>query len=53
MYKIKKIFNPLYDYFNQEIIYYILKIYKIKYQWNIGFTYARDHFYYYVKQKKK
>jgi hypothetical protein len=49
MYKILNIFDPLPDYFNQEIVYYISEKYKIKFQSNIGLIYGRDHFYYYVK----
>ncbi len=45
--------DPFYDYFNQNIIYYILKIYKIKFQSDIRLIYGKDHFYYYVKHKKK
>jgi len=53
IYKIYNIFDPLYEYFNQKIIYYISKKYKLKFQLNIGLIYGRDHFYYYVKKKKK
>jgi len=34
------------------MIYYISEKYKIKFQSNIGLIYERNHFYYYVKQKK-
>ncbi len=46
-------FDPLYDYFNQEFIYYISKKYIIKFQSNIGLICGKDHFYYYVKHEKK
>jgi hypothetical protein len=39
-------FDPLYDYFNQEVIYYISEKYIIKFQSNIGLIFGRDHFYY-------
>jgi hypothetical protein len=47
------IFDPLYDYFNQKNIYYISKKYKVKFQSDIGLIYGKNHFNYYVKQKKK
>jgi hypothetical protein len=46
-------FDPLYDYFNQEFIYYISEKYIIKFQSNIGLICGRDHFYYYVKHERK
>jgi len=45
-------FDPLYDYFNQEFIYYIKNIYN-KISINIGLICGRDHFYYYVKHERK
>jgi hypothetical protein len=47
-------FDPLYDYFNQEFIYYyISKKYIIKFQSNIRLICGGDHFYYYVKHERK
>jgi hypothetical protein len=31
MYKIKNIIDPLYDYFNEEIIYYMSKKFKLNF----------------------
>jgi hypothetical protein len=35
-------FDPLYDYFNQEFIYYISEKYTIKFQSNIGLMCERS-----------
>ncbi len=51
--KVSYNYDPLYDYFNQEFIYYISKKYIIKFQLNIGLICGRDHFYYYVKHERK
>ncbi len=51
--KVSYSFDPLYDYFNQEFIYYISEKYIIKFQSNIGLICGRDHFYYYVKHEGK
>jgi hypothetical protein len=37
-------FDPLYDYFNQKFIYYILEIYIIKFESNIGLICERNNF---------
>jgi hypothetical protein len=52
MVKVSYNFDPLYDYFNQEFIYYISEKYIIKFQSNIGLICGRYHFYYYVKHEK-
>jgi hypothetical protein len=51
--KVSYSFDPLYDYFKQEFIYYISEKYIIKFQSNIGLICGRDHFYYYVKHERK
>jgi hypothetical protein len=51
--KVSYNFDPLYDYFNQEFIYYISEKYVIKFQSNIGLICGRNHFYYYVKHEIK
>jgi hypothetical protein len=51
--KVSYSFEPLYDYFNQEFVYYISKKKKKKFQSNIGLICGKDHFYYYVKHERK
>jgi hypothetical protein len=51
--KVSYSFDPLYDYFKQEFIYYISEKYIIKFQSNIGLICGRDHFCYYVKHERK
>jgi hypothetical protein len=51
--KVSYNFDPLYDYFNQEFIYYISEKYIIKFQPNIGLICGRNHFYCYVKHERK
>jgi hypothetical protein len=42
--KVSYNFDPLYDYFNQKFIYYILEIYIIKFESNIGLICERNNF---------
>ncbi len=46
-------FDPLYDYFNQEFIYYISEKYIIKFQSNIGLICGKDLFIIMSNMKEK